>query len=84
MAYPKHFPNDCPPSECDIASGEFYRYIKNEKPEPEDFLSWRQENPERQCPKGTSECQACGVSIYLSWMMLKSYLVESRILGTRK
>ncbi|RUT00422.1 hypothetical protein DSM106972_075500 [Dulcicalothrix desertica PCC 7102] len=66
MPYPKHFPNDCPPSECDIASGEFYRYIKNQKPCPEDFLSWREENPEKECPKGTSECQACGVSIYLS------------------
>ncbi|MEH2295074.1 hypothetical protein [Nostoc sp.] len=68
MTYSKHFPDDCPPSQCDIASGEFYRFIKNahEKPQPKDFLSWRQEFPDKECPTGLSECQACGVSIHSS------------------
>jgi len=66
MAYSKHFPDNCPPSESDMADGEFYRFIKkaNAKPHPKDFLSWRQEFPDKECPASLSECQACGVSIY--------------------
>lgn len=66
--YPKHFPNECPPSLSEPASGEFYRFIKkaHEIPQPKDFLSWRQENLDRECPAGLSECQACGVSIHSS------------------
>ncbi len=68
MIYPKNFPDQCPPSESNTASGEFYRFIKkaHSKPLPEDFLSWRQENPNKECPPGGSECQACGVSVHSS------------------
>jgi len=66
--YPKHFPDNCPPSVSDIASGEFYRIINkaHERPLPKDFLSWRQEFPHKECPTGLPECQACGVSIHSS------------------
>jgi hypothetical protein len=66
--YSKHFPNDCPPAQAIIASGEFYRFIKkaHETAQPEDFLSWRQENSNKECPTSISECQACGVSIHSS------------------
>jgi hypothetical protein len=66
--YSKHFPDDCPPSQSDIASGEFYRFINkaHETPQPQDFLSWRQENPNKECPTSISECQACGLSIHSS------------------
>ncbi|MDF5716905.1 MAG: hypothetical protein PUP93_24315 [Rhizonema sp. NSF051] len=68
MTYSKHFPDNCPPSESDIASGEFYRFIKKayERPHSKHFLSWRQEFPDKECPTGLSECQACGVSIHSS------------------
>lgn len=68
MTYSKHFPDNCPPSKSDMASGEFYRLIKkaHEKPHPKDFLSWQQESPDKECPAGVSECQACGISIHLS------------------
>ncbi|MEH2356492.1 hypothetical protein [Nostoc sp.] len=69
MTYSKHFPpDDCPPSQSDIASGQFYRFIKkaHERPHPKDFLSWRQEFPDKECPVGLCECQACGVSIHSS------------------
>lgn len=67
MSYPKHFPENCPPDESDIACGEFYRFIKkNQVPLPEDFMSWREENPTKPCPAQISECQACGVSVYSS------------------
>lgn len=66
--YSKHFPDNCPPSLSDIASGEFYRFIKkaHQRPHPTDFLSWRQENSNKECPTSISECQACGVSIHSS------------------
>jgi hypothetical protein len=66
--YSKHFPDDCPPSVSKIPSGEFYRFIKkaHETPQPEDFLSWRQEFPDKECPPSVSECQVCGVSIHSS------------------
>jgi hypothetical protein len=68
MSYPKHFPDNCPPDECDVASDELYRFIKktNKIPLPEDFLSWREENPTKPCPATISECQACGISVYSS------------------
>lgn len=68
MAYSKDFPENCPPLESNAASGEFYRLIKknHERPIPEDFLSWRQENLGKKCPRSVSECQACGVSIHSS------------------
>lgn len=77
--YSKHFPDNCPPSLSDIASGEFYRFIEksHETLHREDFLSWREENPHKDCPTGVSECQACGVSIYASLDEVKS--LPSRI-----
>lgn len=68
MNYPEHFPDNCPPDESDVASGEFYRFIKknHEIPLQDDFLSWREENLTKPCPKTIPECQACGVSVYSS------------------
>jgi hypothetical protein len=68
MNYPEHFPHDCPPDESDVASGEFYRFIKktHEIPLQEDFLSWREENPSKPSPTQIPECQACGISVYSS------------------
>jgi hypothetical protein len=68
MIYPKHFPDNCPPGESTDASGEFYRFIKqsHQIPQPEDFFSWRIENPGKECHPDITECQACGASIYPS------------------
>lgn len=66
--YSKHFPDNCPPSQSDIASGEFYRFINkaHERPHPQDFLSWREIFTDKDCPANLSECQACGLSIHAS------------------
>lgn len=34
---------------------------------PEDFLSWREENPGKELFPGMTECQACGLSVYTSF-----------------
>lgn len=73
MTYPTHFPEGCPPPESDIASGEIYRFIKknHQVPMPEDFLSWREENPNKELFVGMTECQACGLSVYTSFSEVK-------------
>ncbi|MEA5596282.1 hypothetical protein [Rivularia sp. UHCC 0363] len=51
-----------------VKAQKLYRFIKkvHETPQPQDFLSWGQENPNKECPTSISECQACGVSIHSS------------------
>lgn len=36
-------------------------------PMPEDFLSWRKENPGKELFPGMTEYQACGLSVYGSY-----------------
>ncbi len=80
MVYPQHFPSDCPPPQSDIASGEFYRLIQD----PKDFLSWREENPNKECSPTLSECQACGVSIHSSLDDIKKLSLRIPRLRNRK
>ncbi len=63
-----HLPSDCPPVSTENTSGEVYRFIDmtHSTPLPEDFLSWRELNPDKPCPTGVQECQACGISVFRS------------------
>ena len=63
-----HLPSDCPPASTESTFGEVYRFIdmNHSTPLPEDFLSWRELNPDKPCPTGVQECQACGVSVFRS------------------
>lgn len=60
----EHFPSNCPPENAESAFGEVYRLINHNLPSPDDFRSWREENRNKQCPEGVTECQACGLSVY--------------------
>ena len=64
MPWPDYFPDDCPPNSAQPASSQVYRFIDGDSPQPEDFLSWREQNPNQSCPKGVTECQACGLSVF--------------------
>lgn len=64
MPWPDYFPDDCPPTSAQPAYGKVYRFIDSNLPQPEDFLSWREKNPVKSCPKGVTECQACGLSVF--------------------
>ncbi|WP_009633911.1 hypothetical protein [Synechocystis sp. PCC 7509] len=68
MEFRAHLPSDCPPSSTESTSGEVDRFIdmNHSTPLPEDFLSLRELNPDKPCPKGATECQYCGVSVYRS------------------
>ncbi|MGA9379022.1 MAG: hypothetical protein WBV73_09660 [Phormidium sp.] len=62
--WPEHFPSDCPPENAKNAFGEVYRLINHDSPSPDDFRSWREENRNKQCPEGMTECQVCGISVF--------------------
>jgi hypothetical protein len=66
MQWPDHFPDGCPPETAQPASVKVYRFVNNDPPNTEDFRSWRQENMDQPCPKGITECQACGISVFTS------------------
>lgn len=73
MPYPEHFPEGCPPADSDTATGEIYRFIskKHDKPMPEDFRSWREQNPGKTISGDITECQACGLSVYTCYDEVK-------------
>ncbi|MGB5961238.1 MAG: hypothetical protein WBG73_11310 [Coleofasciculaceae cyanobacterium] len=82
MQWPEHFPTGCPPQTAHNTSGEVYRLINNDSPMPNDFRSWREENKDKECPNGVTECQACGLSVYTE--KADAYRVIKRIPRFRK
>lgn len=66
MEWPQHYPESCPPAIAKEASGKVYRFIEKEHefPQDKDFMSWKELNPNKDY--GEKECQACGLSIYIS------------------
>ncbi len=66
MQWPDYFPENCPPETAQPALVKVYRFIDSDFPTPEDFRSWREQNPDLICPTGLTECQACGLSVFTS------------------
>ena len=64
------------------ADGQFYRFVSNDPPEEDDFLSLRQLNPGRTYPDAATECQSCGLSLLQSAADVKR--MRSRIPAFRK
>lgn len=64
MLWPDYFPDDCPPNSAQPPPGQVYRFINSDSPQPEDFHSWREQHLDQSCPKGVTECQACGLSVF--------------------
>ena len=62
MAWPAHFPANCPPTSGRPAAGEVYRFVEGAEPEAEDFRSYKELHPEEDF--GAAECKSCGVSVY--------------------
>ncbi|MGL5033061.1 MAG: hypothetical protein ACRC6M_04580, partial [Microcystaceae cyanobacterium] len=60
MEWPEYFPGDCPPITAKSPDGKFYRFIAkdHDRPQSQDFLSWRELNQEKPCPENIPECQA--------------------------
>lgn len=61
MEWPDFYPENCPPTEAESASGTVYRLVRNNPPQAEDFKSTWEEFPGR-FPEPT--IKNSGVSIY--------------------
>lgn len=46
MKFRSHIPENCPPEDARMSSGQVYRMVK-EAPSPEDFLSFRELKPDK-------------------------------------
>ncbi len=64
VAWPAFFPDECPPGDAVPAAGRFLRLVRNNPPEPTDFVALRIENPDDR--RVADECQACGLSIVVA------------------
>ncbi len=66
MKWPEYFPQDCPPDDAREASDRVYRFIEQDRPTPEDFLTVRELYPTRKFPETEKECRACAISVFAS------------------
>jgi hypothetical protein len=62
MAWPEHYPPDCPPAYAEAVERSFYRLVKTASPSETDLRSNYQKFPDKQW--GNSLCKACGLSIF--------------------
>jgi hypothetical protein len=65
MSYRDSLPDGCPPDAAEEISTEriVFRLVRTDPPTAQDFLSQRQENPDRVF-RGVSECEARGLSVF--------------------
>ncbi|MFN6538311.1 MAG: hypothetical protein RM021_018450 [Nostoc sp. EkiNYC01] len=84
MNYPEYFPDNCPPKEATVPSGEFYRFINSShtSPQENDFLPWLREYPDRKY--FVTKCQACGTSIFPSLDAVNNMLAQVPALRKKK
>ena len=68
LRWPEDFPEDCPPEEADLANGVYYRIVKNDSPEPDDFVSLYYLNrrlADVRIQSGrVTQCEAMGLSVF--------------------
>lgn len=62
MAWPEHYPPDCPPASAEAVEGTYYRLVNHVIPVESDLRSNWQRFPDKQW--GNSLCKACGLSIF--------------------
>ena len=70
IRWPADFPEGCPPEAAQPADGVYYYIVKNDPPEPGDFLSLYHRNRKlalRRVRNGiVTECQTMGLSIFIN------------------
>ena len=62
MAWPEHYPTDCPTASAEAVNRSFYRLVNSNPPSDGDLRSNWQKFPAKQW--GNSLCKACGLSIF--------------------
>lgn len=64
MQWPDFYPENCPPTEAEPASGTVYRLVRRDPAQPKDFTALFIERPGLFQNKPTAVvCQSCGVSV---------------------
>ena len=68
LHWPADFPEDCPPEQAYLTNGVYYRIVKNDPPEPGDFVSIYYLNRRRandMMRRGLeTQCTLMGLSVY--------------------
>lgn len=64
-SFPDHFPEDCPFSNARNIQMEAYRWVGNDPPQPQDFVPLSQQRGGLSFSDSNSECQACGLSVFV-------------------
>ncbi|OUD13100.1 hypothetical protein [Thioflexithrix psekupsensis] len=62
--WPPDFPENCPPSSTNPALGDIFRFINRSTPKEKDFMSYYDLKPHEKW--GENECQARGLSVYVT------------------
>lgn len=66
--WPPDFPDNCPPASARPAAGVFYRIVKTNPPQPDDFVSQYHQNrrlANSNIQRGrATQCETMGLSIY--------------------
>lgn len=66
--WPDYFPAECPPADAAPAVGTLYRFTKKQTPDAKDVTChWnRFEQHREEWARDGRQCQACGLSVYLT------------------
>ena len=68
ISWPLEFPDDCPPEDAETSDGVFYRIVKSDPPDTQDFVSVFHLNPGRAKKEieeqRRTECETRGLSVY--------------------
>lgn len=78
--WPEHFPDTCPPEDAADTSHRVYRFVKNAPPTAQDFLSYKELDPDFDF--GDRECMACGLSVYTT--LADAQLAQKLVPGMAK
>jgi len=84
MPWPKHLPDGCPPANAKPVAGSVYRFVDNDPPDADDFLSWREQNPSQTCRSSLTECQTFGLSVFTTEKGVCTALRRSPFLRKKK
>jgi hypothetical protein len=63
-SFPSAWPDGCPPAEAAAPKSTYYRIVKSDPLDQEDFLSYVELGKSL---KGADRCRLCGISLYDTW-----------------
>ena len=76
MAFPAHFPDQCPPKTSSEAKGDLFRFVNNDPPQATDFVSYHLLGIKY---RKSQHCEACGLSVLVSETDVKRALESNAL-----